>query len=152
MNTAPFIAIEGPIGAGKTTLATMLSQKFGFPMIDLFHREGLEISTALAPKTSATQQGRWYEAHDYRAHGEIVDFVVLMTYEWGYSGGPPQAVSPIGPVRDVIEYALTEMPANKIVMGQNLYGYDWTLPYTAGGTPARAVSPQQAIVIADRSF
>lgn len=84
---------------------------------DLFHREGLEISTALAPKTSATQQGRWYEAHDYRAHGEIVDFVVLMTYEWGYSGGPPQAVSPIGPVRDVIEYALTEMPANKIVMG-----------------------------------
>ncbi|SPU13638.1 spore peptidoglycan hydrolase [Bacillus subtilis] len=99
---------------------------------DLFHREGLEISTALAPKTSATQQGRWYEAHDYRAHGEIVDFVVLMTYEWGYSGGPPQAVSPIGPVRDVIEYALTEMPANKIVMGQNLYGYDWTLPYTAG--------------------
>ncbi|MCY8335272.1 deoxynucleoside kinase, partial [Bacillus spizizenii] len=22
MNTAPFIAIEGPIGAGKTTLAT----------------------------------------------------------------------------------------------------------------------------------
>ncbi|MGG1421211.1 glycoside hydrolase family 18 protein [Bacillus subtilis] len=118
---------------------------------DLFHREGLEISTALAPKTSATQQGRWYEAHDYRAHGEIVDFVVLMTYEWGYSGGPAQAVSPIGPVRDVIEYALTEMPANKIVMGQNLYGYDWTLPYTAGGTPARAVSPQQAIVIADQN-
>lgn len=34
MNTAPFIAIEGPIGAGKTTLATMLSQKFGFPMIN----------------------------------------------------------------------------------------------------------------------
>lgn len=33
MNTAPFIAIEGPIGAGKTTLATMLSQEFGFPMI-----------------------------------------------------------------------------------------------------------------------
>ncbi|MDR4436576.1 deoxyguanosine kinase [Bacillus tequilensis] len=33
MNTAPFIAIEGPIGAGKTTLATMLSQELGFPMI-----------------------------------------------------------------------------------------------------------------------
>ncbi|MCY9190033.1 deoxyguanosine kinase [Bacillus mojavensis] len=33
MNTAPFIAVEGPIGAGKTTLATMLSQELGFPMI-----------------------------------------------------------------------------------------------------------------------
>jgi spore germination protein len=110
--------------------------------------EGLLMSTALAPKTSATQVGPWYEAHDYRAHGEIADFVVLMTYEWGYSGGPPMAVSPIGPVREVIEYALTEMPASKIMMGQNLYGYDWTLPFVPGGPYARAVSPQRAIEIA----
>jgi spore germination protein len=110
--------------------------------------EGLLMSTALAPKTSATQAGAWYEAHDYRAHGEIADFVVLMTYEWGFSGGPPMPVSPIGPVRDVIEYALTEMPANKIMMGQNLYGYDWTLPFVQGGPYAKAVSPQRAIEIA----
>lgn len=106
------------------------------------------MSTALAPKTSATQKGRWYEAHDYRAHGQIVDFVVIMTYEWGYSGGPPMAVSPIGPVRQVIEYAISEMPASKIMMGQNLYGYDWTLPYVPGGPYARAISPQQAIRLA----
>ncbi|MFT9497259.1 glycosyl hydrolase family 18 protein [Anaerosolibacter sp.] len=110
--------------------------------------EGLLMSTALAPKTSATQEGAWYEAHDYKAHGEIADFVVLMTYEWGYSGGPPMPVSPIGPVRNVIQYALTEMPASKIMMGQNLYGYDWTLPYVPGGQYARAVSPQRAIQIA----
>ncbi|WP_066195211.1 LysM peptidoglycan-binding domain-containing protein [Gracilibacillus timonensis] len=112
------------------------------------HQEGLLVSTALAPKTSAEQQGNWYEAHDYQAHGEIVDFVVLMTYEWGYSGGPPMAVSPIGPVRDVVNYALTEMPANKILLGQNLYGYDWTLPYEPGGEYAQAVSPQQAVQLA----
>ncbi|SCG83037.1 Spore germination protein yaaH [Proteiniborus sp. DW1] len=111
-------------------------------------REGFLISTALAPKTSAQQVGAWYEAHDYRAHGEIVDFVVLMTYEWGYSGGPPMAVSPIGPVRSVVEYALSEMPASKIMLGQNLYGYDWTLPFVPGGQFARAISPQQAIDIA----
>ncbi len=112
------------------------------------HAKGYLISTALAPKTSATQQGKWYEAHDYRAHGQIVDFVVIMTYEWGYSGGPPQPVSPIGPVRRVLEYALTEIPANKIMMGQNLYGYDWTLPFVQGGPFARAVSPQAAIELA----
>jgi spore germination protein len=112
-----------------------------------FQREGWLLSTALAPKTSATQKGRWYEAHDYRAHGEIVDFVVIMTYEWGYSGGPAMAVSPIGPVRNVIQYAITEMPSTKIMMGQNLYGYDWTLPFVQGST-ARAVSPQRAIEIA----
>lgn len=112
-----------------------------------FKREGWFISTALAPKTSATQQGEWYEAHDYKAHGQIVDFVVIMTYEWGYSGGPAMAVSPIGPVRAVLEYAISEMPASKILMGQNLYGYDWTLPFVQG-TVAKALSPQQAIALA----
>jgi len=112
-----------------------------------FSREGWFMSTALAPKTSATQKGKWYEGHDYRAHGEISDFVVIMTYEWGYSGGPAMAVSPIEQVRKVLEYAITEMPSNKILMGQNLYGYDWTLPFVQG-TVAKAVSPQQAIQLA----
>lgn len=114
-----------------------------------FNQEGWLMSTALAPKTSATQAGQWYEAHDYAAHGEIADFVVIMTYEWGYSGGPAMAVSPIGPVRQVLQYAITEIPPNKILMGQNLYGYDWTLPFVEG-TTARALSPQQAIQLAAR--
>lgn len=109
---------------------------------------GLFLSTALAPKTSSAQSGQWYQAHDYAAHGEIADFVVLMTYEWGYSGGPPMAVSPINKVREVVEYTLTEMPADKILLGQNLYGYDWTLPFEQGGELAKALSPQQAITLA----
>jgi spore germination protein len=112
------------------------------------HAEGYLISSALAPKTSRGQTGAWYTAHDYKAHGEIVDFVVIMSYEWGYSGGPPMAVSPIGPVRRVMEYAKSEIPAGKIMMGQNLYGYDWTLPYEPGGRYARALSPQAAIRLA----
>lgn len=48
------------------------------------------VATALAPKQSSNQVGPWYEAHDYEAHGKIVDFVILMTYEWGWSGGAAQ--------------------------------------------------------------
>ncbi len=108
----------------------------------------LLLSTALAPKTSSTQMGLLYEAHDYAFHGEVADFVVIMTYEWGYSAGPPLAVSPINEVERVLQYALTEIPSNKILMGQNLYGYDWTLPFIQGESFARAISPQQAIDIA----
>ena len=113
-----------------------------------FSQAGLLLSTALAPKTSAAQTGTLYEALDYAVHGEIADMVVLMTYEWGYSAGPAMAVSPIDQVRRVVEYALTEMPADKILLGQNLYGYDWTLPFVPGGELARAISPQQAIALA----
>ncbi|MFN2748301.1 deoxynucleoside kinase [Bacillus sp. z60-18] len=33
MNTAPFIAVEGPIGAGKTTLACMLSETLSLSLV-----------------------------------------------------------------------------------------------------------------------
>ena len=111
-------------------------------------QEGFLMSVALAPKTSSEQTGQWYEAHDYEQIGAIADFVVLMTYEWGYSGGPPRAVSPIDEVRKVVNYAVTVIPPEKIMLGQNLYGYDWTLPYVPGGEFARAISPKAATNLA----
>src|SRR5690554_4452881 len=110
--------------------------------------EGFLMSVALAPKTSGEQTGQWYEAHDYERIGNIADFVVLMTYEWGYSGGPPRAVSPIDEVRKVVDYAVTVIPPEKIMLGQNLYGYDWTLPYVPGGDFALAISPKAATQLA----
>lgn len=104
------------------------------------------LSSALAPKLSESQVGVLYEGHDYKAHGQIVDFIFFMTYEWGWSGGPPLAVSPIDQVRKVLEFAVTQVPRNKIMMGTPLYGYDWTLPYVKGGKFAESVSPQEAIL------
>lgn len=118
--------------------------------VEQLHEVGMSVSAALAPKTRADQPGEWFVAHDYGAIGQVVDFAMLMTYEWGYSAGPPMAVSPINEVERVLNYALTEMPADKIIMGQNIYGYDWTLPFVQGGEYARAVSPQTAIRLAVR--
>lgn len=118
--------------------------------VERLHAEGFTVSTALAPKTRADQPGEWFEAHDYEAHGEIVDFVMLMTYEWGYSAGPPMPVSPLPQVTQVVQYAISAIPANKIILGQNLYGYDWTLPFVQGGQYAEAISPQRAIEVAKR--
>jgi len=117
---------------------------------DRLHENKYVLSTALAPKYSAEQAGAWYEAHDYKAHGEIADFVIIMTYEWGWSGGPPMPVAPIKSVRRVLDYAVSVIPRKKIMMGIPLYGYDWTLPYVSGGPFARRKSPQEALSIASR--
>ncbi|XRD24272.1 LysM peptidoglycan-binding domain-containing protein [Lysinibacillus fusiformis] len=112
--------------------------------VDMLHPKGYLVSTALAPKTSATQVGTLYEAHDYEAHGRIADFVVLMTYEWGYRFGSPQAISPINEMKRVVEYALTEIPADKILLGFELYARDWLLPHVKG-QEAETFSPQEAL-------
>ena len=111
---------------------------------------GMPLVAALAPKTFAGQPGLLFEGHDYKAIGQAVDQVLLMTYEWGYAGGPPMAIAPLPNVRQVVEYALTEIPARKIWLGVPNYGYDWPLPYVAGQSRARSLSSQQAVALARR--
>lgn len=105
---------------------------------------GYILITSLAPKTSANQLGLLYEAHDYPFHGRTVDRVVLMTYEWGYTYGPPEAVAPLNKVKVILDYAVTAIPSRKILMGIPNYGYDWTLPYVKG-TSAKTLSNIQAV-------
>ncbi len=113
------------------------------------HEEGYILVTALAPKISADQPGLLYEAHDYAAQGRIADYIILMTYEWGYTYGPPLAVSPLNEVRRVLDYAVTDIPPEKILMGMPNYGYDWTLPFMRG-TPARSIGLSEAVELAQQ--
>lgn len=112
--------------------------------VDRLHPEGYSVSTALAPKISGEQKGLLYEAHDYAAHGRIVDFVVLMTYEWGYRLGSPQAISPLNEIKKVLDYAVTVIPRNKILFGFQIYARDWLLPHVQG-QEAETFSQQEAI-------
>lgn len=109
---------------------------------------GLPVVVALAPKTSAQQRGLLYEAHDYAALGAAADQVFLMTYEWGYTYSAPMAVAPLPNVRRVVEYALTEIPAEKIWLGIPNYGYSWPLPTDPGVTRATSISNQYALELA----
>lgn len=109
---------------------------------------GYHVSVALAPKTSDTQAGLLYEGKDYALLGEAADSVLLMTYEWGYTYGPPMAVAPVNKVREVVEYAVTRITPSKIDLGIPNYGYDWTLPFIQGSSRATTVSNQEAVRIA----
>lgn len=115
---------------------------------EAMRENGYRTSVALAPKTSSEQRGLLYEGKDYRALGEAADHVLLMTYEWGYTYGPPMAVAPLNQVRKVVEYALTQIPAEKIDLGVPNYGYDWPLPYVRGTTEAVTINNIQAVRIA----
>lgn len=106
---------------------------------------GLEVVVALAPKTSSTQAGVLYEGHNYRLLGEAANAVLLMTYEWGYTYGPPMAVAPINAVKRVLDYAVTEIPPEKIFMGFPNYAYDWTLPFVTGESRATSISNPEAV-------
>ncbi len=71
----------------------------------------------LRPKTSDDQPGVLYEGHDYAAIGQETDKILLMTYEWGFTYGPPMAVAPLNAVERVVQYAVSRIEAGKLLLG-----------------------------------
>ncbi len=51
-------------------------------------------------------------------------------------------------MRQVVDYALTIIPPEKIFLGIPNYGYDWTLPYVRGESRADSISNVEAIQLA----
>lgn len=107
--------------------------------------EAYPVFVALSPKVRADQPGLLYEGHNYDLLGNAADYTLLMTYEWGYTYGPPLPVSPINEVRRVVDYAVTEIPRGKIFIGVPNYGYDWALPYVRGESRAQSLSNAEAV-------
>ncbi|MDQ0217774.1 LysM peptidoglycan-binding domain-containing protein [Peribacillus cavernae] len=91
-------------------------------------------------KTEDNPTNRIVGGHDYRAIGNAADLVAVMTIDYGYPTGPPNPVSPIGWMEEVLRYATATINPRKIQAGFPLYGYDWTLP----GNQTRALSVLQA--------
>lgn len=110
--------------------------------------EDFVVFVSLAPKNSPEQRGLLYEGHDYPVLGRVSDYVLLMTYEWGYTFGPPLAVSPIDQVRRVLDYGTSVIDPEKIQLGVPNYGYDWALPYVRGESRAKSLSNVEAVELA----
>lgn len=109
---------------------------------------GFSVFVSLAPKTSDTQEGLLYEGHDYASLGAAADRAFLMTYEWGYTYGPPMAVSPYNKVKEVVEYAVSRIPREKLILGVANYGYNWKLPFIQGESRAYSLGNTQAVELA----
>lgn len=112
------------------------------------NQNGFTNSVALAPKASSGQEGLIYEGINYKLLGQNANTVFLMTYEWGYTYGPPMAVAPLNKVKEVLDYSITQIPSEKTDMGIPNYGYDWTLPFVRGESEAKIIGNPEAIDIA----
>ena len=110
--------------------------------------DGLMVSTAVPAKQGPNRpQGLLFDGIDYKAHGEIVDMVLLLTYDFSHVAGPPGAVSPINKIEETLDYAVTQIPREKILMGMPNYGYDWALQYNSNQS-ARSIMLAAAVNLA----
>ncbi len=109
----------------------------------------LPLTVAVAPKISAQQTGIFYQGHLYGEIGKVADKVLLMTYEWGYPQGEPMAIAPVTGVRQVLDYAVTEIPPEKLLLGIPTYGYNWKIPRKMGEDAVSVTCPQAVALARD---
>jgi spore germination protein YaaH len=109
---------------GLTTFCERLAQAL--------HARGKVLSVALFAKTSNAGTSPTNAAQDYHAIGKVADQVRLMGYDYHWATSPPGPVAPVGWLRDVLNYAKTQIPPDKIVLGVPLYGYDWSGGFGTG--------------------
>lgn len=94
-------------------------------LYNMLHSLGFEVTVAVPAKTWDNPSLPWTGGYDYREIGKYADRMVLMTYDEHWSGGTPGPIASIGWVQKVIDYALTVIPQEKIMLGIAAYGYDW---------------------------
>jgi spore germination protein YaaH len=94
-------------------------------LYNTLHPQGFDVTIAVPAKTSDSPNASWSGAFDYAALSTYSDKIVLMTYDEHYFGGTPGPIASIGWVENVIKYAITVIPKDKILLGTAAYGYDW---------------------------
>ncbi len=109
------------------------------------NREGFKLIITITPSETIEQIGCSSEVVDYSAIAQYSDALTLLSYNWGFSYGPPASATPVNLLRNDIENLISTVPANKVVLGLPVIGYDWTLPYIPGYTKANAVTPDMAV-------
>ncbi len=97
-------------------------------LADRLHAKNKILSVAVHAKT--LEPGTWEGniAHDYLAIGKAVDRVRIMAYDNHWSGGEPGPIAPIDWINDIVAFAVTVIPPEKIYLGFPIYGTNWGKP------------------------
>jgi len=108
--------------------------------------EGYPVFVTINPSINY-ENGFTFEKVDYAGIGQAADGVTFLSYDWGYSFGPPTPIA-FSEVREFLDYAITKIPTEKIYAGLPVIGYDWQLPYEKGISRANSLNADSAISLA----
>ncbi|MDP4142882.1 MAG: glycosyl hydrolase family 18 protein [Bacillota bacterium] len=126
------VDLEGVYYYDRSYFTTFMSELYS-----ALHSQGFTVTISVPAKTYDSTTDGWNGAFDYAALANYSDQMVLMAYDEHYAGGSPGPIASIGWVQNVVNYAVTVIPKNKILLGVAAYGYDWT---SAGNAKAYSIS------------
>jgi spore germination protein len=89
-----------------------------------------------------------FERVDYSGISQEVDGILFIQLNWGINYGPPAPVSSINNLRAFVEYVVTSVSPDKIIIGKPIISYDWALPFVPGQSNANSLTLDSALRLA----
>ncbi|MFT4248189.1 MAG: glycosyl hydrolase family 18 protein [Pseudomonas sp.] len=128
---------------------------------DALHKAGMTLSVAVVPNAPGHPEGGafskwmweyWRGPYDLKALGQAADLISLMTYDQHTRWTTPGPVDGMPWIKKHLDYALTQVPKEKLSLGIATYGYRWYTgdPVKADGTEASNITA--TYIDADESF
>lgn len=114
------VDIEGVAAAERSAFTAFIAQ-----LGQALHGSGYQLSVDVPGKTQDDPSRSWSWAYDYAALGSLVDYLVIMAYDYHYPGSDPGPVADLQWVQRVVDYARSVVPPNKVMLGVPAYGYTW---------------------------
>lgn len=112
------------------------------------NEEGYFLFVTITPRTFISLNKVSFEKVDYSQLGQSANSIILLSYGWGYSEGPPSPTTPAYSVRAILDYSVSLIPPEKIYTGLSTIGYDWQRPYIIGISRANSLNTDAAIALA----
>lgn len=84
-----------------------------------------------------------YDTIDFGAYSEYVNQVfIIVSYATQRPRLPPMAVAPLDQLKRVLDYSVSIIPSQNILLGMTNYALDWTLPYNPATVAKRLPYPE----------
>jgi spore germination protein len=111
-------------------------------------QEGLLLFITINYSTEENNNSISVEEIDYLTLSMYVKGLIFLKFVWGTNFGPPSPVSNINNIRAIINYTTSTAPADKIIIGKPVLGYDWQLPYVPDRSYVASMSIDSAFELA----
>ncbi|MFL0198636.1 glycosyl hydrolase family 18 protein [Clostridium sp. WILCCON 0269] len=115
------VNLEGVFYYDRSYYTTFVKELY-----NILNSQGYSLTLSIPAKTSDSPTNSWNGAYDYAELSKNCDKIAIMTYDEHYPGGTSGPIASIGWVENVVKYAVTVIPREKIMLGMAAYGYDWS--------------------------
>ena len=93
---------------------------------------GVQTAVCVMAKTADAPNSPWIGVFDYQTLGQAADYIHVMTYDQNGPWGDPGPIAGLPWVEQVLKYAISHIPAEKLMLGVPAYGYDWNVTTKQG--------------------